>query len=152
MIKMYNIEEFDKEKSRVLKFILYKKRTKYEIEKKFEKVIEKNMLDDIIAYLEEAGYINDEEYIERAVNEFIALKNLSIKEIKYKLISKGVPNNEIEDYFYNNKDNLEEYEINSAYKILLKKFSDNEQTAQEYLLKKGYKKENINEAIRKIKE
>ena len=152
MIKMYKIEEFDKEKSRVLKFILYKKRTKYEIEKKFEKVIEKNMLDDIIAYLEEAGYINDEEYIERAVNEFIALKNLSIKEIKYKLISKGVPNNEIEDYFYNNKDNLEEYEINSAYKILLKKFSDNEQTAQEYLLKKGYKKENINEAIRKIKE
>ena len=26
----------------------------------------------------------------RAVNEFMALKNLSIKEIKYKLMSKGI--------------------------------------------------------------
>ena len=32
---MYTIEEYDKEKSKVLKYVLYKKRTKQEIKNKF---------------------------------------------------------------------------------------------------------------------
>ena len=36
---MYTIEEFDKEKTRVLRYILYKKRSEYEVRKKFDKVI-----------------------------------------------------------------------------------------------------------------
>ena len=85
---MYTIEEYDKQKSRVLKYVLYKKRSKQEVKNKFYNDIEENMLEDIICELEENGYINDNNYIERAVNEFIALNNLSIKEIKYKLIEK----------------------------------------------------------------
>ena len=85
---MYTIEEFDKAKTKVLKYILYKKRSEKEIRNKFSAQIEENLLDDIIEYLKEAKYINDKEYIEKTVNEFIALKNLSIKEIKYKLFIK----------------------------------------------------------------
>ena len=95
---MYTIEEYDKQKSRVLKYVLYKKRSKQEVKNKFYNDIEENMLEDIICELEENGYINDTNYIERAVNEFIALNNLSIKEIKYKLIAKGIPNSLLEDY------------------------------------------------------
>ena len=36
---MYTIEEFDREKSRVLRYILYKKRSEYEVRNKFEKTI-----------------------------------------------------------------------------------------------------------------
>ena len=60
---MYTIEEFDKEKTRVLRYILYKKRSEYEVRKKFDKVIEPELLEDIIEYLKEAKYINDKEYI-----------------------------------------------------------------------------------------
>ena len=60
---MYEIEEFDKQKAKVMKYIVYKKRTKYEVKIKFSQIIEKYMLEDIIKYLEEAGYLNDKEYI-----------------------------------------------------------------------------------------
>ena len=78
---MYTIEEYDKEKSKVLKYILYKKRSKQEVKNKFYNTIESEMLDDIIEELEENGYINDNNYIERAVKEYIALNNLSLKEV-----------------------------------------------------------------------
>ena len=45
---MYTIEEFDREKSRVLRYILYKKRSEYEVRNKFEKTIEPELLEDII--------------------------------------------------------------------------------------------------------
>ena len=58
---MYTVEEFDKEKTKVLKYVLYKKRSENEIRKKFENEIEQNLLEDIIEYLKEAKYIDDKE-------------------------------------------------------------------------------------------
>ena len=145
---MYNIEEFDKAKTKVLKYILYKKRTEYEVRSKFENEIEENMLEDIIEYLKEAKYINDKEYIEKLVDNFKLLKNLSIKEIKYKLIAKGLSKDNIEDYIYENKEELEEYEIKSIKNIIYKKSNSmDEEEIKQYLLKKGYKQENIKEAL-----
>ena len=74
---MYTIEEYDKEKSKVLKYVLYKKRTKQEIKNKFSSSIESEMLNDIIDELEEIGYINDNEYIKRSINDFIKLNNIN---------------------------------------------------------------------------
>ena len=135
---MYTIDEFDKGKTKVLKYILYKKRTESE----------KNLLEDIIEYLKEAKYIDDREYIRKTINNFIVLKNLSIKELKYKLLAKGLNKNDVEDYIYENKEELEEYEKKSASNIIYKKSTsiDMEEIKQ-YLLKKGYKTENINKAM-----
>ena len=145
---MYTVEEFDKGKTKVLRYILYKKRTEQEVRTKFQKDIEENMLEDIIEYLKEAGYINDKEYIEKTVNNFIVLKNMSIKEIKYKLISKGLNKNDIEDYIYENKEKLEEYETKSARNVIYKKSTSMEQEEiVQFLLKKGYKKDSINNAM-----
>ena len=145
---MYTAEDFDREKTRVLKYILYKRRSEQEVRNKFEKTIEENLLEDIIEYLKEAKYINDKEYIEKAINNFIALKNLSIKEIQYKLLSKGINKNDIEEYLYENREELEEYEIKSASNIIYKKSNSMEiDEIKQYLLKKGYKIENINIAL-----
>ena len=145
---MYTAEEFDREKTKVLKYVLYKKRSENEIRSKFSSSVEENLLDDIIEYLKEAKYIDDSLYIQKTVNNFIALKNLSIKEIKYKLLSKGLSKEQIEDYIYNNKEELEDYEKKSAQNIIYKKSSSmEEQEVREYLLKKGYKIDNINKAM-----
>ena len=147
---MYTIEEFDKGKTKILKYILYKKRSENEVRRKFAKELDENMLEDIIEYLKEAKYINDNDYIKRTVNNFIILKNLSIKELKYKLLAKGLNKNDIEDYIYENKEELEEYEIKSISNIIYKKSLSMEQDEiKQYLLKKGYKSENINKAIEK---
>ena len=117
---MYEIEEFDKAKTKVLKYIFYKKRTEQEIKNKFSRVIEENLLEDVIEELKQIGCIDDEKYVLRAINEFMALNTLSIKEIKYKLMSKGVKSNIIDDYISNNYDTLLEYEKSSAKKIAIK--------------------------------
>lgn len=146
---MYSIEEFDREKTKVLKYILYKKRSEQEVRTKFSKTMDENLLEDIIEYLKEAGYINDKKFIQKTVNNYIALKNLSIREIKYKLQAKGLSKSDIEDYIYENKDELEEYEIKSASNIFYKKsLSMEEDEIKQFLLKKGYKMENINKAIK----
>ena len=63
-------------------------------------------------------------------------------------MAKGLNNNLIEDYFYENKEELEEYEINSAYNIILKKNRDMEkEDIRLYLIKKGYKQSSINSAF-----
>ena len=137
---MYTIEEFDKGKTKILKYILYKKRSENEVRRKFAKELDENMLEDIIEYLKEAKYINDNDYIRRTVNNFIILKNLSIKELKYKLLAKGLNKNDIEDYIYENKEELVEYEIKSISNIIYKKSLSMEQDEiKQYLLKKGYK-------------
>ena len=118
---MYTIEEFDKAKTKVVKYILYKKRTESEVRTKFKNDIDEIMLDDIIECLKENNYINDYEYIEKQVNEYMNLKTLSIKEIKYKLFQKGLNKNLIEDYISKNYDILLEYENKSREKIKIKK-------------------------------
>ena len=145
---MYTIEEFDKGKTKVLKYILYKKRRENEVRTKFSKEMEENLLEDIIEYLKEAKYIDDKEYIRKTVNNYIALKNLSQRELKYKLLAKGLNKNDIEDYIYDNKEELEEYEIKSAGNIIYKKSTTLEkEEIKQYLLKKGYKTENIRKAM-----
>ena len=148
---MYTIEEYDKEKTKVLKYVIYKKRTIREIKTKFKQVIDESMLEDIIEELKENGYISDENYIKRAVSEYMALKNLSIKEIKYKLISKGIPNSMVEEYVLENIEELEEYEQKSADNIVIKKITNMDETEiKGYLLKKGYREESIKNAMQKI--
>ena len=150
---MYTIEEFDKAKTQVLKYVMYKKRTLQEVKNKFISQIEENLLEDVLQELQEIGYISDTQYIQRAVNEYIALKNLSIKEIKYKLMAKGISAEEWEDYYTKHQEELQEYERKSAENIVLKKMSSMEELQiKQYLMKKGYASEYISEAIEKMEE
>jgi len=150
---MYTIEEYDREKTKVLKYVIYRKRTEQEIRRKFKSDIESDLLEDIIEELKENKYIDDQNYISRSINDFIALKNLSIKEIKYKLLSKGVSANLIDDYIEKNREELDEYERKSAENIVLKKsVSMDEMQIEQYLMKKGYSEENRKNALDKIEE
>lgn len=141
------LEEYDRNKTKVLKYVIYKKRSENEIRRKFQNDIDSNMLDDIIEELKESGYISDEQYIERAVNEYTALKNLSLKQIKYKLQSKGISNDLIEDYFSTNRETLNEYEIKSASNIINKKYDEPAEEIIQNLLKKGFEYDNVKGAI-----
>lgn len=148
---MYTIEEYDNAKSKVLKYILYKKRSKQEVKNKFYNSIEEEMLNNIINELEENGYIDDFNYVERAVNEYIALNNLSLKEVRYKLMAKGINSGLIDEYFSKYQERMQEYEVYSARNLIIKKEKQmDENTLMQFLLKKGYKSDNIRQAIERI--
>ena len=81
----------------------------------------------------------------------MALKNLSIKEIKYKLFAKGLNSDIIDEYISNHNDELNDYEIQSIKNIFYKKqISKDEEDIKQMLLKKGYKLEHIKEALSEV--
>lgn len=145
--KFDELENYDKLKTKVLKYVVYKKRTENEIIQKFSKDIDEDTLYKIIDELKENKYINDDDYIKRSVNEFMSLRNLSMWEIKYKLMSKGIKGDKIDDYFSNNYETLIEYEKKSAENIVRKKKNLETIEIKKYLIKKGYKEESIREAL-----
>lgn len=150
--KFEEAEKIEKLRNKILKYIMYKKRTEAEIRQKFSDEDE-NMVEDAIEYFKELNYINDEDYIERAIKEFIALKNLSIKEVSYKICQKGISKSLVDDYICKNKETMLEYEISSAKAIILKKQRDSEdKEIRDYLYKKGYMTESVNIAFDDINE
>ena len=151
MDKLDYLEEYDKLKTKVLKYVLYKKRTEKEIFQKFSASIEEEILEDIIEELKENGYISDENYIERAVAEFMALKNMSLREMKYKLMAKGISTSMIEDFFAKKQEELEEFEKKSIQNIYIKKqgLMEVDEIVQ-FLSKKGYKSDHIKEVLREV--
>lgn len=139
-IDFNKLKKFDESKTKVFKYITYKKRTEQEVRNKFRGQIEDQMLDDIIEYLKEAKYLDDYEFIERQVREYMNLKTMSITEMKYKLSVKGLERKLIEKYIDKNYEELKEYEQRCIEKIKSKKAGEmQEQELKQYLYKKGYK-------------
>lgn len=137
------IIEFDKLKTKIIKYVMYKKRTEAEVRQKFSQSTG-NLLENVIEYLKENDYINDVRYVERFVQEVKVLKNLSIKEIEYKLMQKGIDRKTISEYIEANYEKLLEYEANSAKNLYNKKLTlISEDETIEYLRKKGYKSDTI---------
>ena len=141
--KLEMLEKREKLKTKVLKYIMFKKRTEKEVREKFANE-EEESLEEVIEILKDLGYINDVDYIDRFINEAINIKNLSLYELRYKLYSKGVNKELIESYFNNNYERLLEYEKKSALNIINKKKKSMEiEDIKYYLKRKGYKEESI---------
>ena len=138
--------KIEKLRNKMLKYIVYKKRTEAEIKQKFSEEDE-NMVEDAIEYFKELNYIDDSVYVERAIKEFIALRNLSIKEIVYKICQKGVNKSLVDDYVCKNKETMLEYEISSAKNIIKKKYGQEEQDIKNFLYKKGFMSESVSMAF-----
>lgn len=141
--KLEMLDKREKIKTKVLKYIMFKKRTEKEVREKFANEDE-SMLEEVVEILKDLGYINDIDYVERFINEAINIKNLSLYELKYKLYSKGVNKELIESYFNNNYERLLEYEKKSAKNIINKKKRTMEiEDIKNYLKRKGYKEESL---------
>ena len=141
--KLEMLEKREKLKTKVLKYIMFKKRTEKEVREKFANE-EEESLEEVIEILKDLGYINDVDYIDRFINEAINIKNLSLYELRYKLYSKCVNKELIESYFNNNYERLLEYEKKSALNIINKKKKSMEiEDIKNYLKRKGYKEESI---------
>lgn len=138
-----HLSKVDKLKTKMLKYIFYKKRTEKEVREKFKNE-DSLLLEETIENLKELGYINDEIYVEKFIHEVVALKNLSIFEIKYKLLSKGVSEDIIDDYISKNSEMLDDYERLAANNLLQKrKDTSTKEETMAYLNKKGYSYELI---------
>ena len=78
-------------KEYALKLITFRDRTQKELrEKLIQKGYSENAVEDVIAFLEEYGYINDFKYAQHFINDSVNLKKWGKIRIRSELLKRGV--------------------------------------------------------------
>ena len=137
---------------KLMKYVLFKKRTKNEVREKCKTMnYEEDYIEEVLDYLEENEYINDEIYVQKYIANVMRIKSVSINEIKIDLMRRGIDSHFIEDAI--DDDTLQEYELQSAMQIVRKKSKLMEiEKLKRYLISKGYSYDNITKAIDNLHE
>ncbi|MBR6253228.1 MAG: RecX family transcriptional regulator [Clostridia bacterium] len=133
---------------KLMNYVLYKMRTIAEVRRKAQTLkLQDEYIDDAIEYLIEAGYLDDDNYCKKYVENVIRLKNASRTEIKNDLLRKGVNEDTIDKYVYT--DITLDFEEESAKILAKKKFKLGTELlkVKKYLLSKGYAYDSVSKAI-----
>ncbi len=131
---------------KLMKYVLFKKRTRKEVKEKCRILnYEEDYTEDVLNYLEENDYINDEVYTQKYLADVKKLKTVSITEIKQDLLRRGVEESIIEKYL---NEDLQEFELQNAMKLIQKKSRTMEiPKIKRFLQNKGYSYDIIRKAI-----
>ena len=143
--------EFGKLYQRTLEWVLTRPRSEkecrdYLYKKIFEKKLDKNYIDRIIAKLEEKNYLNDARFAEYYVENRFVKKGVSLKRLKMELMKKGVSKEIIEEVLADTDRN----DTEELKKMILKKrskYPDDEKLTQ-YLCRQGFQYDLVREMIR----
>lgn len=94
-------DEFNRAKNFALNKISYSQKSTYEIRQKLrEKKFSDHVIDDIIAYLDFYGFLDDEAYVKAYIRDKDEISRWSRGKIRYMLKGKHIDDNLIEDYLY----------------------------------------------------
>lgn len=138
-----------------LYYIGYKMRTEKEVRKKLEeKEFSETVTDKVIEFLKKYNYLNDEEYAKKYVKYREKSSPRSIFALKYELKQRGISDKILDN---SNMDDVVE-ETDGAYFWLMKKTKGNLPTefkeknkVIQFLQRKGYRYNVINEAFERVK-
>lgn len=141
--------KFEIGKEVAIKYVMFKKRTETEVTRKLEFLnYSPSIVEKIVDYLKEAGYINDDKYAHSYINELKKLKNWSKIQVKNDLYKRGCKA-ELDE------EDLNEYELQSITNLYKKyNFKYPEHTQENLndfitvLKKKGFEYSNIQKIIK----
>ena len=137
---------------KLMKYVLFQRRTVQEVRTKCKLLgFSDEYIEEIIAYLIENRYLDDELYAMKYILNIIKLKKKSIQEIRFDLLKKGIDEQIIEKYI---TEDLKRFEFKSATELAKKKYKACEDIlkVKKYLMGKGYPREVVNKVIDSLKE
>ncbi len=141
---------FLKAKDTAFKYLGYKARTQYEIEKKLnEKEFSPEIIEKTVNLLLSYGYINDEVYAKKFISEKINYRGYGKHRIKYELKQRKIDDEIIDNLLV---DTYED-ELQKAIKLATKKIKNKNMDYKEkqkvvaYLQRRGYSFDIIKESI-----
>lgn len=131
---------------KLMKYVVFKKRTEKEVKEKCKILkYDEELIEEIIEYLKDNSYIDDENYVCKYIQNVMRLKKCSINEIKIDLLKRGINEDLIDTYI---NEEVEEFELNSAKLLAEKKIKTMElEKVKRYLLNKGFSYSNVSKAI-----
>lgn len=137
---------------KLMKYVLFKRRTVQEVKDKCKLLgLSSEYIEEVIAYLIENGYLDDELYVMKYILGIIKLKKKSVQEIRFDLMRRGINEALIEKYI---TEELHQFEIKCAIELAKKKYKECKDIlkTKKYLAGKGYSMHSINKAIDTLKE
>lgn len=135
-------------KSDAINYISYKIRTIHEVGMKLKEKYPVEVVEEAIEYLNQNGYLNDEQYAEKFINEKKKLGKLSKRELSYKLIEKGINRELIEKVLDEVGYDETEYAEKIVSKLGKAKDKKEEARVKNYLYRKGFPKETIDKIMK----
>lgn len=130
---------FEEAKFKAVKYLGISKKTEQEVILKLKRLdVDEGIIDKVIRYLAEYGYINDSDYVDSYIRQNERMLKYSIYEIKEKLKAKGIKKDILEDKL----DLLasSEYEKKIIKKIInTKSKTVDEYKIKQYLYRRGFK-------------
>ena len=131
--------ELEIAKQKAIAYLVRSKKTSNEVNLKLKKLgFDEEIIQEVISYFTELGYIDDNEYVDAYIRQCMRLQNYSLFEIKNKLLQKGIKKDIIEEKIQKLEDS--DYEKNLVIKLLngkLKNMDDMKQ--KQYLFRRGFK-------------
>ncbi|MGL4739115.1 MAG: RecX family transcriptional regulator [Cellulosilyticaceae bacterium] len=129
--KVYSDEEFEvllgkllveKAKFRALDYISYKMRTTQQVRDKLKTLeYDEWVIDEVIAFLEKYGYLNDQHFANRYIEYQMQYNKKSLRKVKSDLYEKGISKVDLE-----NPDQISTWEMENVTKLLEKYHYDEE--------------------------
>ncbi len=130
-IALYYLERFDSSASNLRK-VLEQRLLKYSYEvPDFNLAEAKNWIDEIIAYCEKYGYINDNRYAETKINNYL-LAGKPARYIKQKMQQKGIDDNVVDRILQNSNIDETQLALNFASKKKIGPFRTDIETQKQY--------------------
>lgn len=144
---------YEKLREKVFIYVTYQRRTVAEVKRTFLPAFRKHnipekILEELVEELIYKGHLDDEDFVKRKFKAYLNFKILSVKEISYKILQKGVSKELVDNYIEQNREKLYEHEVTSARTLYEKKLANSsEEDAKRYLLRKGYREDVINDLL-----
>lgn len=143
-------EIYERIREKAFFFVTYQRRTEAQVRRNFEPLFEKNgvskdLYEDLIEELKEKGYIDDKEYVEKRFMSYMSFKTVSIKELKHKLMQRGISKEIIQEYIDENQEKIAEYDVKAAKFVYDKKIKERtDEEVKRYLIRKGFPEDVVN--------
>lgn len=123
-----------------IKLITIKDRTQKELHKKLcEKGYSEDEICEQIEFLKEYGYINDERFAQKYINDCVNLKKWGNARIKIELLKKGIDKEIIENLLYDDEKSILESEFNRKFANADLSNMKERQRIYGYFLRRGFK-------------
>lgn len=130
---------FEVAKNKAIKYVGISRKTEQEVYRKLKtQGFDEDIIMEVIEYLKELGYINDDDYVDAYIRQCMRLLDYSTYEIRQKLLQKGINKYIIDDKV----GTLEESDYND---LLLNKLLNgkcknmNDLKKKQYLFRRGLK-------------
>ncbi|MBQ2888948.1 MAG: regulatory protein RecX [Clostridia bacterium] len=138
-----------------LKLITFRDRTRKELRDKLtQKGYDENTIEDVIAFLEEYGYINDFKYAQHFINDCVNLKKWGKIRIRSELLKRGVKRDVfesiLEEAFQDGSDDMLINQIETRFKNSDLGNVKERTRIFNFFLRRGYCAEEIKGALNQV--